>query len=232
MATREPNLAANSPNLRAVTVANVHGIPAWLPNALTLMRIALVPAWVALAISERGHALNGQPVHRFAVFLLILIIGSTDAVDGFLARRYHLESNLGAMLDAVADKLAGFAAVTFLAFFAEPAFTPLPVWLWAALIGRDVLLGIGWLVVYREHHGVQVDHQWHGRLATLLLFGVVLAACLGAPALAVDIGGIVVLALVVPGTVVYLREGWRQLKAKPRRAPPLRFESSARITLR
>src|SRR5690349_9487227 len=114
-------------------------VPRWLPNALSLMRIGLVPVWLALALTERAHALDGAPVRRIPVAVLLIIIGATDMIDGWMARRFNLATNLGATLDAVADKLASFVGVTFLTFFAAPAFTPLPVWLWIALFGRDAL---------------------------------------------------------------------------------------------
>jgi cardiolipin synthase len=185
-----------------------------LPNLLSLLRIALLPAWLALAFFERGRALQDLPVHRLPVLALMVVIGATDVLDGFIARRFHLTSNLGATLDAVADKLATFLAVTFLAFFGAPAFTPLPVWLWVALVARDVLLGAGWITVWLKHRTVHVEHRWHGRAATLLLFLVVLAAFAGAPALPVTLGAAAVVALVVPGTWDYLREGWHQLRAQ------------------
>jgi cardiolipin synthase (CMP-forming) len=190
------------------------GLVRTLPNILTLLRIGLLPAWLALAALERTHALEGAPVHRGPVLLLMLLIGLTDFCDGLIARRWHLETNLGAMLDAVADKLASFLAVTFLAFFAAPAFTPLPVWLWAALFGRDLLLGTGYVTVWLKHRAVRVAHRWHGRAATFLLFVIVVAAFAGAPRPLVTLASLVVVALVVPGTWVYMREGWHQLTLK------------------
>jgi cardiolipin synthase len=186
-------------------------MPRWFPNALTSLRIALVPTWLWLAFLERAHALRGVHVERGVLIALLLIVGATDVADGLIARRYHLESNVGATLDAIADKLAGFAAATFLTFFAWPAFTALPVWLWAVLVARDVLLGIGWVTVFAKHRTVHVEHRWHGRLSTLLLFVLVLAATAAAPPAVVSALAVVVLVLTVPGTLVYLREGFRQL---------------------
>jgi len=188
-------------------------IPRWAPNALSALRIASVPAWLALALVERGRALDGAEVRRALVIAVLLAIGATDVLDGQLARRFGLASNLGATLDAVADKLATVVAVTFLAFLAAPAFTPLPLWLWAALVLRDLLLAAGFVAVWRRHGHVQVEHRWHGRLATLVLFATVVAACAGAPALAVGAGSLAVVLLIVPGTADYLRNGWRQLHA-------------------
>jgi cardiolipin synthase (CMP-forming) len=186
-------------------------VPAWLPNALSMTRIALVPAWLALAVTERARALDGEDARRLPVVLLLLVLGATDMIDGQLARRFHLESNFGATLDATADKLATFAGTTFLAFFAAPAFTPVPWWLWLALLVRDMLLGVGYLAVWLRHRAVHVEHRWHGRLGTLVLFGVVVAATAKAPPVVVTLGALTAFALVVPGTVAYMREGWRQL---------------------
>ena len=189
-------------------------IPRWLPNALTLTRIGLVPVWLAMALAERGHALyGGAPVRRWPIAVLLIVLGATDVIDGWMARRFKLATNFGATLDAVADKLASFVGVTFLTFLAAPAFTPLPVWLWVALIVRDALLGTGWVCVWLKHREVHVKHEWHGRSSSLLLFIVVVAASLRAPAWAVAFGSAAVLVLVVPGTWAYMREGWRQLTA-------------------
>ncbi|MBL8951303.1 MAG: hypothetical protein JNK82_11030, partial [Myxococcaceae bacterium] len=105
------------------------------------------------------------------------------------------------------------AAVTFLTFLAAPAFTPLPLWLWVALVLRDALLGTGWVCVWLKHRAVHVKHEWHGRAATLLLFATVVAASARAPFALIVLGSAGVLALVVPGTWAYLKEGWRQLTA-------------------
>jgi phosphatidylglycerophosphate synthase len=188
-------------------------IPRWLPNALTVSRIGLVPVWLALAFTARNRALDGEGIDRLPIVLLLIVLGATDVADGLLARRFALATNFGAMLDAVADKLATFVGTTFLTFFAAPAFTALPVWLWVALLSRDALLGTGWLCVWARHREVHVKHEWHGRLAALVLFALVVAASAAAPAWVVTLASFAVLALVVPGTWAYMREGWRQLQA-------------------
>lgn len=189
---------------------------AWLPNALSAARIALVPAWVAVAFLERARALDGFEPRRGALLALLAIIGLSDAMDGVLARRLGLATALGATIDAVADKLATFAAATFLAFFGAPAFTPLPVWLWGALVARDLVLATGYFVLRRVHGAVDSSHLWHGRVATALLFAVVVLACAGAPPLWVELGAALVVGIIVPGTWEYVTRGWRSLRAPGR----------------
>lgn len=188
-------------------------MPPWVPNAISVLRVLLVPGWLVLAFRARELALAGGVVDRAPLLGVFLALGLSDLVDGFLARRFKLESNFGATLDAVADKLAQVATVTFLVFLGAPGFTPLPLWLWAALVLRDGALAIGFVLVYRKHRVVHVAHRWHGKLSSLLLFGVITLSMAAAAELAVVLGSVASLVLVVPGSIAYVREGLRQLAA-------------------
>lgn len=189
-------------------------VPPWLPNALSVLRILLVPVWLVLAFDARHVALAGGTPSALGPTLVLVAIGLSDIVDGTLARRYHLATNLGATLDAVADKLAQVTIVAFLALFGAPAFVPLPLWLMLTLAARDLALGVGWLVVRHRRGSVDAEHRWHGKAATVLLFAVVVAALWGAPRPAVVAGSALVLALVVPSTLAYLVAGVRQLTVR------------------
>jgi len=99
-----------------------------LPNIITVFRLFLVPPVVwALLHSEYGIAL-----------ILFAIAGSSDALDGFLAKQFKWQSRLGSILDPLADKLllvCTFLTLTWLGF--------VPLWLLIAVIARDVLIVIG-----------------------------------------------------------------------------------------
>jgi len=179
-------------------------MPRWLPNAISSLRIALVPAWLLLALNAPD-----QPVLLLAVLALL---GASDIVDGVLARRYGLVTNFGATLDAVADKLAQVVTVTFLTWIAVPGFTALPRWLFWALLVRDLLLSLGWLAVWRRRGEVLAEHRWYGPAASLALFIVVAASIAGAPRAFVDITAALSVALVLISTAGYLTDGWHQLE--------------------
>lgn len=101
-----------------------------LPNSITFLRILLVaPLLLAMAMGDYGLALG-----------LFVVAGVSDALDGFLAKRFHWESRLGAVLDPLADKLLMVASYLMLG-----AQGHLPIWLVAVVIGRDavILLGAG-----------------------------------------------------------------------------------------
>ena len=97
----------------------------WLPNAVSLLRIALVAPILLLILDGRfGIAL-----------VLFFIAGFSDGIDGYLAKRFDWHTRLGALLDPVADKL--LVAGTFITL----TYTQhIPLWLTAAVILRDVII--------------------------------------------------------------------------------------------
>lgn len=100
----------------------------WLPNAISLLRIALVaPILMMILEGSFGWALA-----------LFWLAGFSDGVDGYLAKRFDWHTRLGALLDPVADKL--LVAGTFMTL----AYTQhIPVWLAAIVILRDVIIVTG-----------------------------------------------------------------------------------------
>ena len=186
-------------------------IPAWFPNALTALRIALIPAfvmharWCLLSVAEGG---SDRPHRAYAVAAL-LGIGVSDVVDGWLARRFSLATQLGAVLDAVADKLAQVSLLVFFAVADGVAFVRVPAW-FVAVVGRDALLALGSLAVRWRRGHVDVVHEPHGKLASLLLFVLlvwVTADLPRAPVLPCMVG---IAAIVALSTLTYVRDGWRQ----------------------
>jgi len=96
-----------------------------IPNSLTLMRIVLVPLVVWLIITHE----------MLAAFLLFLFAGLSDAADGFLAKRYKWDTELGAYLDPIADKALLVSIYVTLGLAGQ-----LPAWLVIAVVSRDILI--------------------------------------------------------------------------------------------
>jgi cardiolipin synthase len=112
-----------------------------LPNALCVLRILLIVpiAWALL----HGAALTALVVFALAAF--------TDAVDGFLAKRFHWESELGKRLDPLADKLLLVTVFVVIALLDW-----VPFWLAAAVVLRDLLITVGgltYLCLYGDPKG-------------------------------------------------------------------------------
>lgn len=100
----------------------------WIPNAISLLRIALV-APILLLILNDGFA--------WAI-ILFCIAGFSDGVDGYLAKRFGWRTRLGAMLDPIADKLLVAGMFITLAYMQH-----IPVWLASVVILRDVVIVAG-----------------------------------------------------------------------------------------
>ena len=129
---------------------------AQLPNALTIGRLLLIPVFVALMV-KAGDSLS------WPAGILFAVAGATDQIDGFLARRWRVESRFGKIADPLADRLLIDAAVILLVVYGR-----LP---WAGLVvigARDLLLVIGWRVL--TPRGVDLDVSLLGKTATWLLY--------------------------------------------------------------
>jgi cardiolipin synthase len=99
-------------------------------NQLTFLRILLIPAYVLLMVYDYpGTAL-----------LVFIAAGLTDALDGFIARRAHQRTSLGAWLDPMADKLMLLAAFLMLTIPWTDLTNHMPLWLTILMISRDVVI--------------------------------------------------------------------------------------------
>jgi CDP-diacylglycerol---glycerol-3-phosphate 3-phosphatidyltransferase len=129
---------------------------AQLPNALTVGRLVLVPVFVALMV-KAGDA------RSWPAGIVFGVAGATDQVDGFLARRWRVESRFGKIADPLADRLMIDAAVILLV-----AYDRLPWPALAVILARDGLLLVGyrWL----SPRGIELDVNLLGKTATWLLY--------------------------------------------------------------
>ena len=109
-----------------------------VPNLLTVFRMVLIPVFVSLLFYQ-----------RFVSALVVFVAaGVTDGLDGLLARRFNQRSQLGTILDPIADKLmlvTAFVVLSMKAVFPQPlpAHLPVPFWVTVAVISRDVFILVG-----------------------------------------------------------------------------------------
>jgi len=138
-----------------VAVRTVSPSLAQLPNALTIFRLALILPFAAFILASHG----GRTWWAGSLFL---VAGITDQVDGFLARRWHVESRFGKFADPLADRLMIGLAVILIWHAGR-----LP---WAALAIplRDVVVLVGTPIAIRRGYEFQVNTM--GKAATWLLY--------------------------------------------------------------
>jgi CDP-diacylglycerol---glycerol-3-phosphate 3-phosphatidyltransferase len=134
-------------------------VSAWnIANALTVLRILLVPAFFALLLAHEGEA-TGWRLAAFAVFVLASV---TDRVDGDLARRRGLVTDFGKIADPIADKALMGAALVGLSVLGDLAW-----WVTVVVLARELGVTLLRLVVIR--HGVMAASRG-GKLKTVLQF--------------------------------------------------------------
>lgn len=125
-----------------------------VPNAISMLRIALIPVFCWLIVDPDTSA---------AGIILFSVVVATDWVDGLLARRLNQVSEVGKILDPVADRLA--IAAGLVALVVRGAF---PLWAASLILVRDLaILGVGAVVFAREK--VRLDVRWIGKIATFSL---------------------------------------------------------------
>jgi CDP-diacylglycerol--glycerol-3-phosphate 3-phosphatidyltransferase len=139
-----------------VAVRAVPAPLAQLPNALTIVRLALIPIFCLLVLtSDRGHSWPAAVVFGSA--------GLSDQLDGWLARRWQVESAFGRVADPLADRLMIDAAVILLWVAGR-----LPWIALAVILARDVVLLVGYKWVMPEGYELHVNLL--GKVATWLLY--------------------------------------------------------------
>jgi cardiolipin synthase (CMP-forming) len=181
-----------------------------LPNLITLLR-------VFLAVPIAGFLYQGA---YWLALVLLAIAALSDGLDGYLARRYHWTTAVGAWLDAGADKIlmvAIYLAVTLNGM--------LPLWLLFLVVGRDLWLALGWLAYRRWVRAVPVEPLMLSKINTVLQILLVLGAILEVGILGLEPGwilqgllGIVVFTTVTSGlayTAIWGRRTWVHFTAAP-----------------
>lgn len=133
-------------------------------NKITILRILSVPFFIAqvLYYFDTGHE-----HHRWLAFLSFALASIFDGVDGYIARRYNQRSELGAILDPLADKLLLVSGVVLLSWQHQPYLGRIPLWLTATILGRDVILLIGLAVIHYSCGRVEVRPHLIGKMATV-----------------------------------------------------------------
>ena len=173
--------------------------PWTVPNLIGYVRLALIPVFLAVALSSR-HGRDALAVVLFAV------IGWADYLDGFTARLTGQYSRLGALLDPLVDRLLVIAGMVV-----AWNFTLLPRWALVIVVVRELFMLV--LSRYALRRGVDLRINWAGRLGVAPTMGAPFFAMAGVHWLAVVMlySGLV---LALTATVLYVRRGVTELRAR------------------
>ncbi len=170
-----------------------------LPNALTVLRLALIPLFVALLLAADGQG-------SYAVASLFAFAGATDQVDGWLARRWRVESQFGRFADPLADRLMIAAAVVLLWLDGRLPWPAL-----AVVAIRDGALLLAYPAV--RNRGYDFEVNLAGKGATWLLYASLVAVIASGPgttwALSLFWAGVAIAIAAAGGYVV---KAWREVR--------------------
>jgi CDP-diacylglycerol--glycerol-3-phosphate 3-phosphatidyltransferase len=185
-------------------------------NKITILRILLVPFFVVQLLY---YGETGDELYRLLAILSFAIAALTDALDGYIARRYNQHSELGAILDPLADKLLLVLGLVFLSLNHRPHLEQLPLWLVATVFSRDLLLLIGFIIIHYTCGRITVRPHLIGKAATVLQM-----VCIAWTLLKWDarwLGVWTMGAALCTGIsgLLYIQQGVRQLAASPSSAP-------------
>lgn len=159
-----------------------------IPNAITVVRLAMLPVFVYLLFGEDD---------RFWAGWLLFAIGSTDWLDGYLARRLGQVSTVGKILDPVADRLLFFVGGGAVLIDGS-----VPAWLVVAVLAREIAIAIA-TVTLAGMGARRIDVTWYGKAATFLLMGAFPAFLVSeSTTSAADAYGVLGWAVVIPGLVL------------------------------
>lgn len=174
----------------------------YIPNMICVGRIILV-APIVVYLSEARYGL---------ALALIVVAGLSDALDGYLARRFDWRTRLGGLLDPAADKLLMFAVFVTLTWMGW-----VPVWFTAIVVGRDVIIILGTVAYQLLVEPVHGEPTRASKLNTVLQIGFLLLtvnhAWMGWPdEVVLQAVGVMILITIAISTVQYVTTGMRRLR--------------------
>lgn len=168
-----------------------------IPNLLSLLRLCLIPLLMWLYLEKQAYLWTAA---------VVALSGATDIVDGIIARKFNMISDMGKALDPVADKLTQIAMLYCLAT------THPEIWfLLLLLVVKEVITGTMSLYSIKKTGEVR-GADWHGKITTVLLYALILDRII--PGLLSGILTILCAVMMVFSMVLYWQRNWITIREK------------------
>ncbi|MDD2418657.1 MAG: CDP-alcohol phosphatidyltransferase family protein [Oscillospiraceae bacterium] len=132
-----------------------------IPNALSLLRIALLPVFVVFYINSQDNS-----TLAYWAFGVLVFSGITDSLDGIIARKFNQITDLGKLLDPLADKLTQVTVVICLALHHKAV-----VYLLVVCLVKEICQGLGGLILLKKGKKIRGAH-WFGKVSTFTFYAV------------------------------------------------------------
>lgn len=140
-----------------------------IPNMITIFRIFLIPIFLLVFHSDMENRI-------FLAGLIFLLSGISDILDGYIARKFDMGTELGALLDPFADKLMSFAV---LISFAMEGFVP--IWILVLILLKESVMIAGAAMLYFRKENAVIPSNIYGKAATFALYASILSIALRFP---------------------------------------------------
>ena len=127
----------------------------------------MIPLFVMMAIYYGRSVTHGAPLEwqRWCAIAIFVLAAASDGLDGYIARRFNQRSQLGVLLDPIADKGLLLAGIITLSLSDWPY--ELPIWFAVLVIARDVIVVAGVIALQVINGNVRVKPSWTGKVATV-----------------------------------------------------------------
>ena len=190
-------------------------------NKITIVRILMIPAFVLMAIYYGQSIQRGEPLEwqRYTAIVIFLVAAVSDGLDGYIARRYKQRSELGAILDPIADKgllLSGIITLSISNWSEiDPDYGRFPAWFPVIVITRDAVILVGAAILHMLiGNKMRVRPSWTGKVATVCQMIAIGWVMLQVHVLPLFIVVAVAGFFTVVSGVIYVLDGVRQLQAE------------------
>jgi len=140
-----------------------------LPNLITLLRLLLIPAfaWIAVRYGQSVDAGFPEESLRWSAVAIYTTASLLDGLDGWIARHFHQESLMGAIMDPLVDKLLLMTGLVMATFVNWGVDWHLPVWFIVLVIARDLEIIGGIWILYFLNRRVPIEPHWVGKVCTV-----------------------------------------------------------------
>jgi cardiolipin synthase (CMP-forming) len=138
-----------------------------LPNFITIFRFLLIPVFVGALLYYQQSFSSGRPdsVYWMVAVVAFVVAALSDALDGFIARRFNLRSHLGAIMDPLADKALLVTALVMLSWM-DTDLARLPIWFVVLVLSRDLLLVTAIVCLHLFVRNIKIKPHWVGKAST------------------------------------------------------------------
>ncbi len=148
-----------------------------LANKITLLRILCIPLFIAATLYLEAGRTYMRPVQVIIFFVAVI----SDALDGFIARIYNQQTQLGTWLDPIADKLLLITSFILLASLDGLPHLKLLIWLVVIVLSRDILIVCGCLLIHMIKGKLNVHPSASGKITTFLQMMTIVTRLVGFP---------------------------------------------------